>query len=83
MIIASGGPFHVGELPRNRRATEIAYGAGVDEDVVCCRRCELRAAQPPPTWSLESEHGRRSWLCEACTRDNLRSIEGKLDDAWW
>jgi hypothetical protein len=55
----------------------------VDEEPVTCGRCERTAAHPPPTWSLRNEFGRRSWLCETCTRDNLRSIEGKLDDAWW
>jgi hypothetical protein len=24
-----------------------------------------------------------TWLCDRCTRDNLRSIESKLDEAWW
>jgi len=23
------------------------------------------------------------WLCERCTRENLRAIEAKLDEAWW
>jgi hypothetical protein len=23
------------------------------------------------------------WTCEACSRKHLRSIEGKLDTAWW
>jgi hypothetical protein len=24
-----------------------------------------------------------TWICDTCTRTNLRSIEGKLDDSWW
>jgi len=70
-------------LRRNPRATAIEYGAVVDEASVSCRRCRRVAAHPPPTWSLETDGGQRSWLCETCTRDNLRSIECKLDDAWW
>jgi hypothetical protein len=23
------------------------------------------------------------WLCDRCTRENIRSIEGRLDSAWW
>jgi hypothetical protein len=29
------------------------------------------------------EDGRQMWTCEACSREHLRSIEGKLDAAWW
>ena len=29
------------------------------------------------------EDGRRVWTCETCSREHLRSIEGKLDTAWW
>ncbi|MGB9378942.1 MAG: hypothetical protein WCB04_15670 [Mycobacteriales bacterium] len=48
-----------------------------------CARCARTEPDPPPTWSLQTEGGRRSWLCEDCTRDNLRSIEAKLDEPWW
>jgi len=30
-----------------------------------------------------SARGTTQWICERCTRDNVRSIEGKLDEAWW
>jgi len=23
------------------------------------------------------------WTCDTCSRTHLRSIEGKLDSAWW
>jgi hypothetical protein len=46
---------------------------------VCGKRVDVR----PVTWSMQiSDRGTR-WLCEKCTRDNVRSIEGKLDEAWW
>jgi hypothetical protein len=30
-----------------------------------------------------TERGREEWLCEQCSRQNVRSIEGRLDSAWW
>ena len=38
---------------------------------------------PPLGWSWGIERGRRTWICQACARENLRSIEGKLDEDWW
>ncbi len=35
------------------------------------------------TWARGVEGGRQVWTCEACSRKHLRSIEGKLDTAWW
>jgi hypothetical protein len=35
------------------------------------------------TWVRGLEDGRQVWSCEACSREHLRSIEGKLDTAWW
>jgi hypothetical protein len=35
------------------------------------------------TWALSRENGRDVWTCDACSRRHLRSIEGKLDSAWW
>jgi hypothetical protein len=35
------------------------------------------------TWALGVEKGRQVWTCDRCSRENLRSIEGKLDSAWW
>ena len=29
------------------------------------------------------ENGQQVWTCDRCSRENLRSIEGKLDSAWW
>lgn len=34
-------------------------------------------------WSRSVERGRTMWTCERCSRENLRSIESKLDPAWW
>jgi hypothetical protein len=59
-----------------------------------CSWCGAVEDPPPTTWSLapteRATEGRAdgptkgiAWLCEKCTRDNLRSIEGRLDSDWW
>lgn len=52
---------------------------------VACDRCGTLVTGPTPPlgWSSGVERGRPSWICEACARENLRSIEGKLDEDWW
>ncbi len=35
------------------------------------------------SWSKSVDHGRTTWTCERCSRDNIRSIESKLDSTWW
>jgi hypothetical protein len=35
------------------------------------------------TWTRGTENGRDVWTCDRCSRQHLRSIEGKLDSAWW
>ena len=35
------------------------------------------------TWTRGTENGRVVWTCPTCTRAHARSIEGKLDSAWW
>ena len=35
------------------------------------------------TWALGVDNGRQVWTCDVCSRENLRSIEGKLDSPWW
>ncbi|MGV9254067.1 hypothetical protein [Streptomyces sp. NPDC003697] len=38
---------------------------------------------PRVTWTCSVENGVRRYFCDRCSRDNLRSIEGRLDSAWW
>jgi hypothetical protein len=54
-----------------------------DQPQVTCAACAVREPGPPPTWSSQTGPRGLSWLCTACTRQNLRSIEGRLDEAWW
>jgi len=35
------------------------------------------------TWAFGVEKDRQVWTCDRCSRENLRSIEGKLDSDWW
>ncbi|MFD4629554.1 hypothetical protein ACFVYR_06450 [Streptomyces sp. NPDC058284] len=48
-----------------------------------CGLCGTVARGTPPTWTCSVENGTRRYLCEACARDNIRAIEGRLDSAWW
>ena len=41
------------------------------------------AALARTTWARGVENGRDTWTCATCSRRHLRSIEGKLDSAWW
>lgn len=53
--------------------------------VVCatCGRMPDDTSAARLTWVLGVENGRQVWTCDRCSRENLRSIEGKLDSAWW
>lgn len=50
-----------------------------------CAFCGARAdtGDLPLTWATSVESGRELVYCDRCARENLRSIEGKLDSAWW
>lgn len=52
-----------------------------------CRRCGATAdgdeGIAPLGWSTSAEGDRVELLCDRCTRDHVRDIEGKLDEAWW
>lgn len=48
-----------------------------------CARCGTTADGTPPTWTCSVENGTRRYFCDACSRANIRSIEGRLDSSWW
>ena len=52
-------------------------------DPVSCAVCGTTVDELPATWSMQVGERGQTWLCERCARDNIRSIEGKLDEAWW
>jgi uncharacterized membrane protein len=55
-----------------------------DDEPVYCGVCgTLAATGAPPTWSMQTSERGLQMLCDECTRTNIRSIEGRLDEAWW
>ncbi|MFB8248655.1 hypothetical protein ACFY3O_35110 [Streptomyces sp. NPDC001046] len=62
-------------------------GAPAEPSPPVCARCgaaaDAGAQGPPPTWTFSVEHGVGRHYCDTCSRENLRSIEGRLDSDWW
>jgi hypothetical protein len=55
------------------------------DDQVVCATCGSTGSGPQVIieWSRGFERGRVVWTCPVCARAYVRSIEGKLDSAWW
>ncbi|MFF3335058.1 hypothetical protein ACFYWX_36905 [Streptomyces sp. NPDC002888] len=59
-------------------------GSAKEPHPLVCARCGTPAEGPPPvTWTCSVENGVRRYFCEACAREHLRAIEGRLDSSWW
>jgi hypothetical protein len=50
---------------------------------VSCAWCGTTADEPPVTWTVQSSDRGVEYLCERCTRENVRKIEGSLPTEWW
>jgi hypothetical protein len=50
---------------------------------VACTWCGTAADELPVTWTVQSADRGIEYLCERCTRDNARNIEGSLPTEWW
>jgi hypothetical protein len=50
-----------------------------------CDLCGRSAteAEAGPTWTVSVENGRRRRYCESCSREHLRSMEGRLDSEYF
>jgi hypothetical protein len=52
-----------------------------------CARCGATAPAAddgvPEGWSLATSERGVDRLCAACTRENVRAIEARLDEEWW
>ncbi len=50
-----------------------------------CSNCEAQESNAGEllTWTTSVERGRTLHYCCACSRANLRAMEGKLDREWW
>ena len=59
--------------------------SGQSAAMVSCDHCGTTEPDqtPPLTWSLSMEDGRVRRYCQRCTREHVRSMEGKLDPAHW
>jgi len=62
--------------------THLRHTSPVPESVTCAV-CGVTVPELPLTWSSQLSERGQTYLCERCTRENVRSIEGKLDEAWW
>jgi hypothetical protein len=52
--------------------------------VHACSRCgALADSELPAGWSTATSERGVEWVCAACTRANVRSIEAKLGEEWW
>jgi len=52
--------------------------------VITCDFCGRRAEDAETlTWTTSVEQGRTRRFCDTCSREHLRSIEGKLDSEFW
>ncbi len=64
-------------------------GEAREESGMVCATCRATPSDEAAevgarlTWARGVDGGRRVWTCESCSRKHLRSIEGKLDSAWW
>jgi hypothetical protein len=59
-------------------------GSMGDEDLRTCAWCGL--SEPVArtlSWSTSTENGRPLVYCDTCSREHLRSMEGKLDSEFW
>lgn len=64
--------------------TDDADAADAGSTTVTCSWCGATADPMPLTWTSSTERdGRLRLYCERCARENLRSIEGRLDSEWW
>lgn len=50
---------------------------------VTCTWCGTSASPPPVTWTVQTGARGVEYLCEQCTRDNVRKIEGSLPTDYW
>jgi hypothetical protein len=48
-----------------------------------CAWCGTTADEPQLTWTVQSSERGVEYLCQACTRTNVRQIEGQLPAEWW
>ena len=48
-----------------------------------CSWCGTSVEEVPVTWTVQTGARGTEYLCESCTRDNVRKIEGSLPTEYW
>ena len=88
----SAARFHYRIVARRGVGRCAAAGSTiVDVTVLVCARCgqsldsdaDEQTGMAALAWVHSHERGRDLFYCPTCSRDNLRSIEGKLDAEFW
>jgi hypothetical protein len=54
-----------------------------ERTAVSCSWCGTTADPAPVTWTIQTGARGIEYLCESCTRDNVRKIEGSLPTEYW
>ena len=55
----------------------------MSEQIVCARCGSVGEQAAAVLWTSSVERGVVRWYCPQCSREHLRSIEGKLDEQYW
>ena len=50
---------------------------------ITCSWCGASVEEAPVTWTVQSSARGVEYLCDACTRDNVRKIESSLPTEYW
>ena len=75
-----------GPMAPSRRTWSVRRAARrseADADVPGGDAAEADAWQSPASRGPVARTGEVGWTCDRCSRTHLRSIEAKLDQAWW
>jgi hypothetical protein len=74
-----------GVMSDTRHCSHEGYSAVSEQGhtAVACSWCGTTADPVPITWTVQSSARGLEYLCETCTRDNVRKIEGSLPPEYW
>ena len=50
---------------------------------VTCSWCGTQVDEAPVTWTVQTGPRGLEYLCDGCTRDNVRKIESSLPTDYW
>ena len=52
-------------------------------EAAACSWCGTVADPPPATWTVQTGPRAVEYLCDRCTREQLRNIESSLPQEYW